>query len=170
MKTRHGIPLALLTVVGLSCGGGGGGTDSGAGGGGGGGGGTTGQTAAAHNQGTDCASCHTTWNLVSVHDSSSQGFNSDCMLCHGDMTSETPGATNTRGVRASSSVQGIHPLMVPYVYQASGQSTVNNTVCLHCHKSVDILGESAGDLSRQTSATDCRSCHTLAGPGKELYK
>ncbi|MBI4600849.1 MAG: hypothetical protein HY721_02705 [Planctomycetes bacterium] len=115
----------------------------------------------AHHQGQDCVACHTTWNMVQLHDASSPAYNSDCIKCHGDMTDETT---------LDDDVEGIHPRMVPYVLQAAGQTETNNTVCAYCHESVDLLGGSAANLRKQVAASDCQGCHTLAGPGRELYE
>lgn len=124
----------------------------------------------AHHKGESCVGCHTTWNLVQIHDASSSGYNSDCISCHGDKTSE---------VTLSAGVKAIHPFMCPYVYQAAGQTTMNNAVCAYCHQTVDIepgegSGGSSGNLRKQVVAFEsgggCPSCHRLAGPGKELYK
>ncbi|MEW6744940.1 MAG: hypothetical protein AB1486_19475 [Planctomycetota bacterium] len=115
----------------------------------------------AHHQGKDCSTCHSEWNLVQIHDSSSPVYNGDCILCHGDMTDETT---------LSDSVPGIHPRMCPYVYQAAGALEISNEVCMYCHESVDLLGGSAGNLCKQVEASICQSCHTVAGPGRELYQ
>ncbi|MBI2933534.1 MAG: hypothetical protein HYY16_17975 [Planctomycetes bacterium] len=114
----------------------------------------------AHNQGQNCNTCHN-WNLVQVHDSGSPAYNSDCMRCHGDMSQETT---------LSSGVQGIHPRMCPYVYQAAGQTTTTNEVCVYCHESVDFLDKSAGNLRKQVAVGKCVTCHTAAGPGRQLYQ
>ncbi len=117
--------------------------------------------APAHGMKTsDCNSCHA-WNIVQLHDSGSPEYNSDCILCHGDMSDEKS---------LSASVPGIHPWMCPYVYQAAGQTEMNNDVCIYCHKSVDFLETSAGNLRKQVAASECRTCHTVAGPGRELYE
>lgn len=127
---------------------------------------TTGATATAaakspaHNQGKSCITCHD-WNVVQMHNAASSDYNGDCIKCHGDMSDEKT---------LSASVPGIHPRMCPYVYQAAGQKEMNNTVCTHCHSTIDFQEESAGDLRRQVATSKCVTCHTTAGPGRELYK
>ena len=127
---------------------------------------TAAATDVAHNQGKSCTDCHTNWNLVQMHDSSSSQYNGDCILCHGDRTKDTT---------LSSSVTAIHPKMCPYVYQAAGQTTMNNAVCVYCHQNTEFMGDvtsgSGANLRKQVNvSTKCVMCHTVAGPGKELYK
>lgn len=117
--------------------------------------------APAHHQGETCSSCHTDWNLVQMHDAASPSYNDDCITCHGDMSDETT---------LSNAVLGIHPRMCPYVYQAAGETEMNNNVCRYCHQSVDFLDHSAGNLRRQVDVDLCQNCHTRAGPGRELYE
>ncbi len=114
----------------------------------------------AHNQGRSCTDCHD-WNLVQLHDSASPDYNGDCLKCHGDMTD---------GTTLSELVQAIHPRMNPYVYQAAGETTVTNNVCIHCHTSVDFLEGSAGGIRKQVAPQKCVTCHTVAGPGGQLYQ
>ncbi|MHC4605919.1 MAG: hypothetical protein ACYTAF_03180 [Planctomycetota bacterium] len=121
---------------------------------------TTAPTDSAHHKGESCDACHD-WNIVQLHDAGSPEYNDDCMTCHGDMTDETT---------LSTSVTGIHPEMCPEVFQAAGTTTYTNAVCIYCHQSVDILGGSAGHLRKQVDVADCRTCHSVAGPGRELYE
>jgi len=117
----------------------------------------------AHNQGKSCISCHD-WNIVQLHNSKSTQYNGDCIKCHGDKLSPVTETT------LDSNVDAIHPRMCQYVYQAAGQETMNNTVCVYCHVNVDFLGQSAGNLRKQVEAESCVKCHTSAGPGKQLYE
>ncbi len=115
----------------------------------------------AHYKGQSCDTCHEDWNIVQLHDASSPLYDSDCMKCHGDMTDETT---------LDATVMGVHPKKCPQVFLAAGVTTYTNAVCVYCHKSVDILGSSAGNLLKQVEVAECRACHTAAGPGKVLYK
>lgn len=121
---------------------------------------TTAAASPAHHQGETCATCHTDWNLEALHDSSSTVYGNDCIKCHGDMSSETT---------LSAQVQGIHTRMCPFVYQATGQTSMTNTVCVYCHTTVDLRDESAGNIRRQVAMSKCNTCHTAAGPGRQLY-
>ena len=115
----------------------------------------------AHHQDKSCVECHKDWNLVAMHNAESTSFNSDCISCHGSMQHETT---------LSESVGGVHLVKMPWLLQTSGESQINNQLCLHCHPTVDLLGKSAGNLRRQVDVDICRGCHTSAGPGRELYK
>lgn len=114
-----------------------------------------------HHSGESCIECHTTWNIQQLHDASSTEYNSDCTLCHGDMSSETS---------LSASVPAIHPKMIPYVISAAGQTTTNGAVCRYCHQTVNYLDGSSANLRKHVAASNCHACHTLAGPGKQLYQ
>lgn len=122
--------------------------------------------APAHYMGEDsCAKCHS-WNLVAMHDSASPQYAADCIKCHGDMSGETT---------LSGEVQGIHPRMCPYVFEAAGETEMTSAVCRYCHSDTqrmqDYSGGSGGALRKQVNAElKCVECHTSDGPGKELYK
>lgn len=157
--------LAAPALVGCGGGGGGGGSDA-----------TSTSTSSGstlqagyyHHAGEDCITCHTTWNVVELHKSTSALYNGDCVTCHGYRLEDES---------LSSSVPGFHSKMIPYVLADAGQTEVNNTVCKYCHQSVDILGDSAGALRKQVAvdasagSTTCVSCHTAGGESsKEFYK
>jgi len=97
-------------------------------------------------------------NLIAIHNSESLSYDNDCIKCHGDMTSEATLDPN---------IQGIHPFMMPFAPGYEGKIT--NELCVTCHISVDFVEESAGNLRRNVAVEQCVSCHTPAGPGKELY-
>jgi len=114
----------------------------------------------AHNWNMDCNTCHKEWNLIAMHDASSDAYNSDCMLCHGDMQC---------GTTLNASVPEIHVRMMKYILQATNATTITDTTCTYCHKTVDLINYSAGNIRRQVAAEVCDKCHGPNGPGKPLY-
>jgi len=114
----------------------------------------------AHNWGRDCNSCHSEWNLIAMHDASSTRYNPDCIKCHGNMMGETTLSTD---------IQGIHPRMVRYVVAETGETDITNNTCKHCHRSVNLLDSSAGNIRKQVATDICVSCHAVNGPGKPFY-
>lgn len=115
----------------------------------------------AHHQGHDCLTCHTTWRLPAIHDPAAAEFNSDCILCHGDMLGER---TRRR------SVPDIHRLMLPYYY-GEGQKGPDAATCAECHKGVDFDQRSAGALRLQVAVQDCWQCHSRGGSARvDLYR
>lgn len=117
----------------------------------------------AHNQDRSCSECHE-WNLVQIHDSSSPDYNDDCIRCHGDKQDPANEATLAEDYSKT------HVNMCQYVYEAAGQDTMNNAVCVYCHQTVDLLGGSSAGLRLHVDADGCAQCHTSSGPGRELYQ
>lgn len=117
----------------------------------------------AHNQDKSCNTCHE-WNLVQIHDSSSPQYIGDCIKCHGDKQNPELETTLAEG-QAS-----IHVNMCQYVYDAAGQESMTNEVCIYCHQTVDFLGQSGAGIRRQADPDGCAQCHTSSGPGRELYQ
>ncbi len=114
----------------------------------------------AHNWGTDCLRCHTDWNLVASHDSSSPRYNPGCITCHGNMLWQ---------VTLDAAVPPAHEIMMQWVFPLTLDTEVTNGTCAHCHESVDFLGGSAASLRKQVDVEGCAACHSPTGPGLELY-
>ena len=114
----------------------------------------------AHHWGDDCGRCHTDWNLTSIHDQGSAAYNSDCIKCHGNKLDEQS---------LNANVPAIHAKMMKYVLREIGKTAIDNDACTHCHKSVDFLGNSAGNIRKQVASQSCADCHGQKGPGKPLY-
>lgn len=114
----------------------------------------------AHNWDANCAICHKNWNLIAMHDASSDEYNSDCMLCHGDMQC---------GITLNAAVPEIHVRMTKYILQATNTTKITDTTCIYCHKTVDFINYSAGNIRRQVATEVCDQCHGPEGPGKPLY-
>jgi hypothetical protein len=114
----------------------------------------------AHHWGEECAKCHTDWNLNAMHDANSSRYNSECIKCHGNMLWEES---------LDSEVEAIHPKMIKYVLPETGEEEITNTTCVYCHKSVDFVESSAGNIRKQVASTVCAECHAPKGGAKVLY-
>jgi len=114
----------------------------------------------AHNWGEECSKCHTDWNLNAMHDANSPRYNSDCIKCHGNMLWEESLDAN---------VEAIHPKMIKYVLSETGENEITSTTCRYCHRSVDFLEGSAGNIRKQVASSICADCHAPKGGAKVLY-
>lgn len=114
----------------------------------------------AHHWGEECRVCHTDWNLNAIHDASSPKYNSDCLKCHGNMLWEQS---------LDAKVEAIHPKMIKYVLPETGENEITSTTCRYCHRSVDFLESSAGNIRKQVASNICADCHAPGGGAKVLY-
>ncbi len=114
----------------------------------------------AHNWGEECAKCHTDWNLNAMHNASSPRYNPDCIKCHGNMLWEES---------LDAKVEAIHPKMIKYVLPETGEEEITNKTCVYCHRSVDFLEGSAGNIRKQVASSICAECHAPQGGAKVLY-
>lgn len=120
--------------------------------------------APAHYMGEEsCNKCHD-WNVVAIHDSSSPQYRTDCIVCHGDK--QDPASETTLAEGYSS----IHLNMCKYVFEAAGQESMNDAVCMYCHETVDYFDQSGAGIRKQVDPDGCAQCHTSSGPGRQLYE
>ena len=93
-------------------------------------------------------------NLVAVHDRSSRQYDDNCLDCHAAI----PSATSL-----DPTIEAAHPVMLS---STPGEDTEEK--CVFCHRSVDLLQFSAGNLRRHVDVTLCSVCHGPAGPSRQL--
>jgi cytochrome c553 len=97
-------------------------------------------------------------NLLALHDSVSADYDPECIKCHGTKLNEKS---------LQRSVPSFHAAMVPEIPGYQGGTDKD---CQYCHKSVDLLQQSAGTLRRNVKVEACTSCHGPAGPAKQYYQ
>lgn len=95
-------------------------------------------------------------NIIAIHDSSSPQYNKDCISCHADILSAQS---------LQSSIPNVHVAMIPFTPGEKDEET-----CVVCHRTVDLVQGSAGNIRKQVKATLCAMCHGPAGPGKQFYQ
>lgn len=95
-------------------------------------------------------------NYISLHNSSSSEYRSDCLSCHSDILEESSLNPN---------IESAHQAMMD---QTPGQTT--EAKCVYCHASVDILQHSAGKIRKNVAAATCDVCHGPDGPGRQYFQ
>jgi hypothetical protein len=97
-----------------------------------------------------------TVNLIAVHDSSSGEYNKRCSECHTAILSE----------------QSLKPSIAPAAHVAmfdfAPGKPGDDKQCGWCHRTVDLVEGSAGNIRKQVDATLCTMCHGPAGPGNQF--
>jgi hypothetical protein len=86
-------------------------------------------------------------NLIAIHDSSSDKYNKKCSECHADI----PNA------------QSLEPSIAPAAHVAmfdfAPGKPGDDKQCIWCHRTVDLVQGSAGNIRKQVDATLCAMCH-----------
>jgi hypothetical protein len=95
-------------------------------------------------------------NFISLHDSSSPQYDSDCVSCHADILTRQS---------QDPSISDAHVAMLPWTSGAT-----NNDKCVFCHESVDVLQKSSATVRRSVDVELCIECHGPGGIGGEYYK
>ena len=91
-------------------------------------------------------------NLVALHDKSSPQYDKNCTACHLDILNEKS---------LDSSIETAHVSMLS---KTPGEK--DNEKCGWCHRTVDLIGGSAGNLRKQVKADLCVMCHGDDGFGE----
>jgi mono/diheme cytochrome c family protein len=97
-------------------------------------------------------------NIIAIHDSSSDEYKKNCSECHADI----PLAQSLE----PSIALAAHVAMFDFAPGKPG----DDKQCIWCHRTVDLVQGSAGNLRKQVDATLCTMCHGPAGPGKKFYQ
>lgn len=84
-------------------------------------------------------------NFIALHDRNSSRYDKDCTECHADIFSEQSLNPN---------IAAAHKAMRPFV---PGKN--DNDRCAWCHKTVDLLQKSAGNIRRNVDVMLCAICH-----------
>jgi len=100
-------------------------------------------------------------NLVAIHDSSSPGYNKDCLSCHSTILTDT--SLDPR-------IQAVHQRMIVFTPGFNPRHGVTNAVCVQCHRATDTVDGSAAGLRVQVDRQLCAMCHGPSGPGPVYYK
>jgi len=95
-------------------------------------------------------------NLIALHDSGSRQYERHCLDCHSDVLAQRS---------LNPSIPTVHVAMIPFV---PGEK--NEEKCAWCHRSVDLVQESTGNLRKHVDADLCTLCHGPAGPGPKFYQ
>ena len=95
-------------------------------------------------------------NIIAIHDSSSRQYNNECISCHADI----PSAQSLQP-----SIPNVHVAMIPFTPGENDEET-----CVVCHRTVDLVQGSAGNIRKQVKATYCAMCHGPAGPATQFYQ
>ena len=96
-------------------------------------------------------------NIIAIHDSKSDQYDKNCNECHADIR-------NAQSLDPS--IPNVHVAMFDF---ASGKPG-DDKQCIWCHRTVDLVQGSAGNIRKQVDATLCTMCHGPAGPGKQFYQ
>jgi cytochrome c5 len=96
-------------------------------------------------------------NIIAIHDSSSGQYNKKCNECHADIR-------NAQSL--DTSIPNVHVAMFPFAPGKPG----DDKQCVWCHRTVDLVQGSAGNIRKQVDATLCTMCHGPAGPGNQFYQ
>jgi mono/diheme cytochrome c family protein len=95
-------------------------------------------------------------NLIASHNSSSPQYDKNCTDCHGNVLSEQS---------LNPSRRTAHVSMLP---QTPGED--NDIKCAWCHRSVDFIQKSNGNLRRHVNVTLCALCHGTYGVETQFYQ
>lgn len=103
-------------------------------------------------------------NLIALHKSTSSQYNPDCLAsgCHDTLQQ------NEKSL--SPQIESIHQRMIPYMPGYNPRKGPNSATCQHCHRSVNLIDNSAAALRQNVSPQNCAVCHTFSGPGILLFK
>jgi hypothetical protein len=104
-------------------------------------------------------------NLIALHDSRSDQYETECKSCHEDIHSRET---------FDPAIPAAHLAMSPFAAGEPG----SDQQCRWCHRTVDLAqgtqtrGKSIGNLRRHVDATLCTLCHGpyRDGPGAQLYQ
>jgi len=95
-------------------------------------------------------------NIIAIHDSKSDQYDKNCIECHADIRN---------GQSLDPLIPNVHVAMFPF---APGKQS-DDKQCIWCHRTVDLVQGSAGNIRKQVDATLCTMCHGPASPGKQFY-
>lgn len=101
-----------------------------------------------------------TENLLALHKPDSGSYDPRCLSCHEGVMEE-----KTLDPRIAS----FHVAMVPYTPGYNPTKGVTDTVCVQCHKYVDLEVDSSGALRKRVDPALCALCHGPSGPGPVYY-
>jgi hypothetical protein len=87
-------------------------------------------------------------NIIAIHDSSSEEYKKECRECHASILSEK--TLDPKGV-----IEPAHVAMFDFAPGKWG----DNKQCIWCHRTVDLVTGSAGNIRKQVDATLCTLCH-----------
>lgn len=87
-----------------------------------------------------------TKNIIAIHNSSSDAYEKDCKKCHADI----PDAQSLEP-----STPAAHVAMIPFAPGRVG----GDEQCIWCHRTVDLVQGSAGNLRKQVDVSLCSMCH-----------
>jgi hypothetical protein len=93
-------------------------------------------------------------NIIAIHDSSSDEYKNKCSECHASI----PQAQSLE----SSIAPAAHVAMFDFAPGKPG----DDKQCIWCHRTVDLVQGSAGNLRKQVDATLCTLCH--GAPPREV--
>lgn len=110
----------------------------------------------ADDDGDDGDNIAASTNFIALHDKSSDQYEKHCLDCHADVLAQQSLDPSIAPV--------FHVAMIPFV---PGEK--NEERCAWCHRSVDLVQKSNGNLRRHVDADLCRLCHGPEGPGKKFY-
>jgi hypothetical protein len=86
-------------------------------------------------------------NIIAIHDSSSSQYNKKCNECHADIRN----------------AQSLEPSIAPAAHVAmfdfAPGKPGDDKQCIWCHRTVDLVQGSAGNIRKQVDATLCAMCH-----------
>ena len=95
-------------------------------------------------------------NLIALHDSGSRQYEKHCLDCHSDVLAQQS---------LNPSIPTVHVAMISLV-----PGKKDEDACRWCHRSVDLVQKSTGNLRKHVDADICRLCHGPAGPGPTFYQ
>lgn len=95
-------------------------------------------------------------NLIALHDSSSGQYEKHCLDCHADVLAQQS---------LDPSIPTVHVAMITLV-----PGRKDEDACKWCHRSVDLVQKSTGNLRKHVDADLCTLCHGPAGPGPKFYQ
>lgn len=90
-----------------------------------------------------------TVNYIALHDSSTDQYNTNCLVCHSDIA---------EGESLNANYPEIHVKMLDY---ASGDDIQEK--CIVCHSNTDLLQHSAANIRRNVDVEKCAVCHGKKG-------
>ena len=93
-------------------------------------------------------------NIIAIHDSSSEKYKKKCSECHAGILSEQS---------LDAEIEPAHVAMFDFAPGKAG----DDKQCIWCHRTVDLVQGSAGNLRKQVDATLCTLCH---GPYERIVR
>ena len=94
-------------------------------------------------------------NLIALHDSNSPQYDKNCIDCHAEVLNEESLDPETPTAHVS------------MLLKTPGKK--DNDRCAYCHRNVDLLQKSTGNLRRHVDANLCAMCHGPFNPVKQFY-